>query len=68
MSVQWRELAEQLQDIEEESYDLLELQIDRCLLAMARHLLEVDREKCPVKTRELSRSPNLMGDAQENGQ
>lgn len=43
MSEQWQALAEQLHTMEDERPDLLDLQINACLLTMARYLVEARR-------------------------
>lgn len=44
MSDHWRELAERIDIIEDEP-ELVDIQLDHCLLAMARYLVEKDRRE-----------------------
>lgn len=43
MSERWKAVAEQLLTVEHEQADLMSRQLDACLVAMARHLVEVHR-------------------------
>ena len=44
MSDQWRELVGRL-DVIEDQPELIDIQLNRCLLAMARYLVKTDRQK-----------------------
>lgn len=44
MSEHWRELAERIDAIKDHP-ELVDIQLNRCLLAMARYLIETDRRK-----------------------
>ena len=44
MSEHWRELAERIEAFEDHP-ELVDIQLDRCLLAMARYLIETDRRE-----------------------
>ena len=43
MSERWKAVAEQLLAVEHEQTDLTSRQLNACLVAMARHLVEVHR-------------------------
>ena len=44
MSDHWRELVGRL-DVIEDQPELVDVQLDRCLLAMVRYLVKMDRQK-----------------------
>jgi len=58
MSERWRELVECADTVVTEEMDLLNRQLDSCLLAMLRYLLETDREKSQLVDSRDSCSPH----------
>jgi len=68
MSEQWRALAEQLQDVDESQADLLDLELNSCLLAIIRFLVEKDRRNPTIKTEGRPLSFHPVCDARRNTQ